>query len=120
MDEVVASIEKVDSVVRVMRLSKEDNPNELLGRPDGYDHAAVFYDAGLTCAAPGIECGAFLEVWSDAAEAESRSGYLLALQDGTPGLGAEVHHVDGPYLLRLTDDLAPSSAEEYEQAFERS
>jgi hypothetical protein len=117
MDEVVTSIEGVGEVTEVVRLTEDDDPNDLIGRPNGYDHAAVFYDSRLPrCDAPGIDCGAFLEVWDDAEEAKSRSQYILALQEGAPMLGSEFHYLDGHFLLRVNGELKPSEAEEYEQA----
>lgn len=121
MDEVVASIAEIPSVTEVVRLTEDNDPNDLLGHPDGYDHAAVFIDSRRPrCTAPGIDCGAFLEVWGDAEEAKARSQYLRALLEGTPVLGSEVHFRSGPHLLRVSGELKAPAVEEYEAAFNDS
>jgi len=117
MDEMVSSIEELPSVEKVVRLTEDNDPNDLIGRPYGYDHAAVFVDSRLECGPPGVDCGAFLEVWGDAEEAKHRSEYIQALQKGAPMLGTEFHYLDGPMLLRVNGELGPSAADEYEQAF---
>ena len=118
MDEVVAAVDKLPSVSRVVRLTKDTDPEQLLGRPNGYDHGALFYDSRLKCMSPGIECGALLEVWDDADEAKRRSAYIQALLDGVPMLGSEHHYLEGRMLLRVDGKLRPSAAKGYEAALQ--
>lgn len=118
MDEVLASLGELPEVERVVRLTERNDVEELLGKPRGYDHAAVLVDSRLTCDGPGVECGALLEVWDDAHEARARSEYVTALLDsGVPGLGREHHFLDGPLLLRVTGHLGRSAVAEYAAAF---
>lgn len=117
-DEVVADVEEVASVRETVRLTADSDPNDLLGRAEGYDAAVVFVDATTgRCATPGIECGAFLERWETSEDASERSGYLLALQRDMPMFGTEEHHLDGPFLLRLSGELDEETRAQYAAAF---
>ena len=116
VEAVIASLERVDSVERMVRFTEDTDPDELLGRPGGYTDGAVFYDARLSCPQPGIDCGAVLEVWEDPGDAEARSEEIKALQLGMQMLGFEHHFVEGSLLLRVNGDLTEPQAEEYDAA----
>jgi hypothetical protein len=116
LDAVVDRIETVPSVERHVRLDEADDPEGLLGAPDGYAHGVLFHDARGRCSAPDISCGAYLEAWDDHDEAAARSEEVLALQSGMPMLGSERHYVEGRFLLRVSGDLPERSARQYAEA----
>ena len=68
------------------------------------------------CSDLGIECGVTVEQWASAGDAEDRSDYILTILDDAPMLGSEYHYLDGAILVRVTGELPPSAAKEYETA----
>lgn len=108
---------QVDSVTKIVEITEDNDPNNLIGRPNGYETAAVIYDSRVHCDDLGVECGAVVEQWPDDAAAEQRSAYIQGILEGTPAFGTEYHYLDGAVLLRVWGDLNPTDAEEYEDAF---
>lgn len=115
-DDVIAQVGRLPSVEKTVRITGSNDPGDSLGRPDGYDAGAVFYDSRLQCPQPGIDCGAVLEVWPDADDARTRSEYLSSLQSGMQMLGSEHHFRAGELLLRVSGDLKPQAAASYRAA----
>jgi hypothetical protein len=114
-DDAASQIEvAVSSVAKTERLTEDTDPNDLLGRPSGYDAATVIYDSRVECSdGPGVDCGATLEQWSTAKEAQDRAEYIEAFG----ALANEYHYFDGSLLLRVSGELKPSEAKEYETGF---
>lgn len=109
---------EVDSVVKVQDLTEETDPNDLLGRPNGYSAATVLHDSRAECGdGPGVDCGAVIEQWPDEDAAQDRADYIQGILEDSPVLGSEYDYVNGSLLLRVSGALTPSEAEEYEQAF---
>lgn len=113
----VAQIERLDSVHKTVRLPRDDDFDEMLGMSGGYEHAAVFHDARLTCPGQSIDCGAVLEVWGDSDDARFRAGYIQELETGMEFLGTEHVFVNDHMVLRVSGDLSRSQADEYNTAF---
>jgi hypothetical protein len=113
----VAAIEDVPSVSKSVELTESTDPNDMLGRPNGYTAATVFYDKRATCDEPGAECGATLETWPDSQGAKRRSEYILEILKAAPALGSEYHFLDDGRLLRVTGELTPTQSKAYESAF---
>ena len=109
----------VPSVKKVVTITEDNDPNHLIGRPNGYVSAAILYDAGTKCSSLGASCGATVAVWPTPADAERRSAYFLGLRKDTPACGTEYHTVRGAALLRVTGQLKPSVAAQYAAAFQR-
>lgn len=108
---------EVDSVTEVVGITEDNDPNDLIGRPNGYEAAAVIYDDRVECDELGVECGATVEQWEDTDAAQDRSEYIQRILEDAPILGSEYHYLDGPFLVRVWGDLKPSEADEYEAAF---
>jgi hypothetical protein len=103
---------------QVVEITEDNDPNDLIGRPNGYVKAAVIYDPRIPeCDNPEVSCGATVEVFADESAAKRRSDYIQGLMEEAPILGSEYHYLDGATLLRVSGDLDPSAAEEYEAAF---
>jgi len=100
----------------VVTITEDNDPNNKIGRPNGYVSAAIIYDAGGECEDLGVDCGATIEVWPSAEAATERSEYIQGLQKDAPILGSEYNYLDGAALLRVSGDLKPSVAAEYESA----
>jgi len=102
--------------VTTVPITEDNDPNDLLGRPNGYVAAIVIKDSRLADCGDdlGVDCGATVEEWPDAEAAKARADYIASLQKDSPMLGSEYHYLDGPVLVRVSGELKPSEAKEYE------
>lgn len=117
--QVAAAIKpKIRQVSRVVVWTEETDANNLLGRPGGYTSAATLVDRRAECTdpQPGVDCGAKLEVFRTAEEAQARADYIARILKAAPLLGTEYHYLGGPTLLRVTGELTPTQAKAYEAA----
>jgi hypothetical protein len=110
---------KVATITGTFNFTEENDPNELLGRPNGYTSATVVFDSGGECDKddPGVDCGATIEVFEDAAGAQRRSEYILGILKDAPILGTEYQYLFGNALLRVSGHLTPTVAAEYGDSF---
>lgn len=99
--------------------NENTDPNDLLGRPNGYIARASFElpDGDMDAEQYDMDRGGAIEVWPDDASAHRRSTYLLELDKAAPILGNEYNYVRGPVLLRITGKVKPSVAAQFEAAF---
>lgn len=108
----------IPEVSELIEITEDNDPNNLIGRPNGYVAATVLVDSRLPrCTDPGADCGAMIEQWPDQAAAQKRSDYVQAMLESMPMLGQEWNTVNGGLLLRVTGELKPSDAKAYEAAF---
>ena len=109
----------VTEVTEVVTITGENDPNDMIGRSDGYEDAAVLKDERLECndADFGTVCGAMIEVWPDEDAAAARDEYISAIGDAAPALVSEYRTVEGRTLLRVSGELTPEQAEAYTSAF---
>lgn len=95
------------------------DPNNLLGRPNGYVSRASFdVDGGDPTAAPyKVDRGGVIEVFADGAAAQARSKYIQdTLKSLGPMMGTEYHYLSGPVLVRIFGSVKPSVAAKFEAA----
>jgi hypothetical protein len=104
--------------VTTVTITENNDPNNLFGRPNGYLAATVIKDSRVPDCGDdlGVICGATVEEWPDAEAAMARADYIATLQKDSPILGSEYHYLTGPILLRVSGELKPSEAQEYEAA----
>ena len=102
---------------QVIQVTESNDPNNLIGRPNGYTGAAIIQAAGQECETLGVDCGATLEKWPSADTATSRAEYLQTIQKAAPILGSEWDYVKGDTILRVSGKLTPSEAKKYSDAF---
>jgi hypothetical protein len=111
----------VASVTKVVVITENNDPNNMIGRPTGYTSAAVLYDFDTKCSSGlGADCGATVEGWPTAADAKARAAYIEGNLKKMPMLGTEYDTVKGTYLLRVSGALKPSQAKKYSAAFAAS
>lgn len=126
-------------VAEVLPTGGADDPNQLLGRADGYTSRASFtvpgyarptpvpFPAGLPTPIPlpgsepsphDCDRGGCVEGWPSAAAATSRADYIVRASQAVPGLRAGYVYArpDG-LLLRITADVLPEQAEAISAAF---
>lgn len=114
--------QQLDRVTKFTVITENNDPNNLIGRPNGYASAAVLYDpdAKPTDRKPGVDQGATIEVFPTAADAQQRSRYIQKILDNGGGfLGTEYHYPSGAALLRVSGTLKPSVAKSYEKAWKQ-
>ncbi|MDS1114711.1 hypothetical protein RD149_13125 [Gordonia westfalica] len=105
--------------MRTTEITEDNDPNNLIGRPNGYTAAYVIEDSRIGCPEPpdkiGVDCGAMVEQWPDQASAQARADYIQRVRKDLPMLGQEYYTVRGDLLLRVSGELKPSQAEAYER-----
>ena len=107
----------IDSTTKVVTITEDNDPNNLIGRPNGYVSAAVLYDSGVECTELGTACGGMVEVWPTAADAQRRSDYIQGILKDSPVLGTEYDTLNGAALLRIDGKVKPSVANSYAAKF---
>lgn len=113
----------IPEISKVVTITEDNDPNDKIGRPNGYVDGAVLFDsrAGATDTDLGVAQGATLEVWPDKASATDRSEFIQgALKEADGFLGTEYHYQSGGYLLRVYGEIKPSDAKVYEQLFNQA
>ncbi|WP_207786162.1 hypothetical protein [Micromonospora globispora] len=99
---------------------EDTDPNNLLGRPNGYtSRASADLPGGDTTGDKySIDRGVVIEVFSSAGDANRRSTYIQGLLKNAPILGTEYHYrsSDGTVLVRVTGRVKPTAAKKIEQA----
>jgi hypothetical protein len=106
-----------DRIAKVVTITEDNDPNDKIGRPNGYTSAAVLYDRTLSCPDPGVACGASIEVWPSTADAKARSDYIQRALKDNPMLGTEYNYLRGPALFRVFGEIKPTAAKTLEAAF---
>jgi hypothetical protein len=88
------------------------DPNNLIGRPNGYTSRASFDVPGGDPDAEKYDTsrGGVIEVFGDAAAAKIRADYIANLQKASPILGTEYHYLRGSVLVRISGKVKPSVA----------
>lgn len=99
----------VPSVTALITFTVRNDPQRLLGRPDGYVAAIVVVDGRATCTTLGVSCGAEIEQWPTPVAAQHRSAFR-------PLLVSEYHYRYGAVLIRVSGALSPAAALEYDRA----
>jgi hypothetical protein len=114
-----AVTDEVASAKKVTVITEDNDPNNLIGRPGGYLSAAVIHDedGDQSDPEPGVEYGATVEVFEDETAAQDRSDYIQGILKDNPMLGTEYNYLNGAALLRVSGDIKPSVASQYEDAF---
>lgn len=104
-------------VTLVVQYDESTDPNKLLGRPAGYEAKSAFADSRLkpdpSLDKDAIERGGSIEIFTTAEGATKRKEFIAAI--GAP-LANEYDYTNGRVLVRVTGDLPPSQAKEYETA----
>jgi len=100
--------------------------NHLLGRPGQYTSKSVWKDTRVhaqdsnTGANIAVSDGGSIEVCANATDAQKRFKYIQAISTSGPAMFAEYEYISGPAILRVSSQLTPTQAKEYEDAFKQS
>ncbi len=101
-------------------ITAQNDPNKLLGRPGHYTSAAVFTDSRVpkenqTTDQLSADNGGKVEVFASEDGAKSRYDYIQGLATRTP-IAAEYDYLSGTVLVRVTKNLEPDAAKQYQDA----
>lgn len=120
---VIARLKTAGLPVGTITVYTADNdPNHLLGRPNGYTSKASFADTRITAdqarsnETGSVDLGGSVEVFSSGDDATARAAYITKSEKSMPMLGTEYDYVSGPVLLRLSQVLTPDQAAAYKKA----
>ena len=120
-DAATASAKKIEalvpSVVKVVTITKDNDPNPIFGQPGSYVSAAVIYEKINTCTTLVVACGAKVEVYNSVADAAARTKYLLGMKKSGAIVGGEYDYIRGVAVLRVFGGVTPALAEKYHAAF---
>lgn len=93
----------------------ETDPNNQLGRPGGYTSKINFHDSRLERDDKfDSDSGGSIEVFASAEDAKRRFDYVDGITRGNAMLN-EYHWVKDTVFLRVSDELTPAQAAEYEK-----
>lgn len=92
--------------------------NKLLGRPNQYISKVNFADTQIDQAQtdPDDPIGGTVETFNNASDLQARKEYVESIEKKIPAT-MEYIYVNGNYLLRVSKQLTPAQAKEYETAF---
>lgn len=99
-----------------------DDPNHLLGRPNGYTAKESWVDTRVKAsdiAGEGkwsVDGGGSVEQFATHADAEERSSYIEGILKADVALGSEYDYVTGDLLIRVSGYLTPAQAKQYKSA----
>ncbi|MGV9775385.1 hypothetical protein [Streptosporangium sp. NPDC003464] len=110
-------------VTLTVTYTADNDPNKLLGRPNGYVSKASFTDQRVdTSKVIGkegdVDLGGSVEVFEDTGQAEQRADYIQEIGKKMPMLG-EYDYVAGPVLVRVSKELTPRDAQAFEAALSK-
>jgi hypothetical protein len=101
----------VTQVSKVIKLNAANDPNDLLGRPNGFTAAWRLYDSRASCDSPlDTTCGAAVEVWPTRADATARSDHIQAILKNAPALASEYDTVVRAHPAPGDGQADPSSS----------
>lgn len=119
-EQVVTRIaEAIDSAKPATVYTAETDPNNLLGRPSGYESKADFTDSRAKPELDDeVQQGGSVEVFDDPADAKDRGKFIADTLKKMKIFGTEYHYTKGGILLRVSGELTPDQAAEYEEALD--
>lgn len=105
-------------LTKIVVQTEDNDPNNLLGRPNGYLSRVSFdVPGGDPQADQGqVDRGGAIEIFADPAGATARKEYIQNSLKADPMLGTEYDYVNGPVLVRITGKVKPSVAKPFEMS----
>ncbi|HVB60725.1 MAG TPA: hypothetical protein VNE61_05970 [Ktedonobacteraceae bacterium] len=95
--------------------------NKLLGRPGQYIGKLNFKDTRISSSDQGVDIsvpdGGSIEVFANTTDAKNRFTYIQSISKSGVALFAEYEYLDGVAILRISPQLTPAQAVQYEAAF---
>ncbi|MEU0536066.1 hypothetical protein [Amycolatopsis tolypomycina] len=113
--------EKITTLKLTKTYTAENDPNHLLGRPNGYSSKTAFGDSRVKpddveyLDEDAVERGGSVEVFTTEDAAKARMDFIQTVAKGLPAVG-EYDYVKGGVLVRVSRFLTPDQAKEYQAA----
>jgi hypothetical protein len=113
-------VQQVPTARKTVVVTAANDPNKLLGRPNAYTSKTQFIDSRIDQGSGvdligGVPAGGSVEVFADESKAKARRDYLRDAARAESA-AAEYDYVSGPILLRVSHNLEPGQAAEYQTA----
>jgi len=110
---------RIPRITKLVTITENNDPNDMIGRPSGFIAAVVLFDAWTT-GSDGLEAsyGATIEQWRTPADAKARMDYIQGILKGMTVSGIQYDY------LRAVDSsgstaLKPTAAATYKSPLER-
>lgn len=120
-DDVINKLKEAGLAVdKTVAYTESTDTNELLGRPGQYVAKTNFGVTELeTDGNPDMDVseGGSVELFANETDAKARYDYVSNIAKSSPML-SEYDYLNGKMLLRLSNSIVPSKAQEYQTAFE--
>ena len=106
----------------VLVVTAANDPNHLLGRPNGYvskdswTDTRVSADQATDTTAGSVDLGGSVEVFASAADAQARETYIQGILKADPMFGTEYDFIVGDALIRVSQVLTPAQVQAYAAA----
>lgn len=98
----------------------DNDVNKLLGRPGQYTGKLNFKDTRISSSDQGanisVSDGGSIEVFASTTDAKNRFAYIQSISKSGVALFAEYEYLDGVVILRVSSQLTPSQAAQYQAA----
>jgi hypothetical protein len=111
------SISPVLPTGKIIVYTADTDVNKLLGRPNQYISKVNFADNRIYQIDENDPDGGSIETFSNPKDLETRKSYIESVEKTICPTTVEYMFVNGNYLLRLSNELTPEQAKEYETAF---
>ncbi len=118
-EEIINSMkEKSTNIGKIVVFSSDNDPNNLLGRPNQYTSKIQFEDVRIdqSYLNENEVKGGTIEVFSSKKDMENRKSYIESISSQS-SLFAQYIYSKGYAILRLECDITPEQAKEYEELF---
>ena len=109
-------------ITGVATVTAANDPNHLLGRPNGYSSKVTFIDTRVDKSsvadpeAGSVDLGGAIECYDNPADAVRRAAYIQQVEKDNPVVGTEYTYVVGPAVIRISSALTPTQAAAYKTA----
>jgi hypothetical protein len=113
--------DKIATLKLIKSYTAENDPNHLLGRPNGYHSKTAFGDSRVQAddveylQEDAVERGGSVEVFATEEAAKARMDFIQSVAKGLPAVG-EYDYVKGGVLVRVSRFLTPDQAKDYQAA----
>jgi hypothetical protein len=111
-------------VASTIAYTAANDPNHLLGRPNGYVAKVAWADSRIKASDPdvkdntpgSVDLGGSIEQYPDKSGAKAREKYIQGIEKAVQFVGTEYDYVDGDFLIRVSSQLTPDQAKAYQKA----
>lgn len=122
-DQILAGLKgKAIPIGDIFTYTAANDPNNLLGRPGQYVSKDNFKDTRISSTDSGVDIsvsdGGAVETFANSTDAQKRFAYLQSISTSGNAMFAEYEYLDGAAVLRISSQLTPDQAKQYQSAFE--